>query len=227
MTKQIRQAAIKFYRSLNGKLTSQAVISSLKKEVCDVIFYNTPEGDTALQAYGLLEYSRTVKAFTFCNTVQMIFIDDNLQETDRLRALLHEVGHIKLGHIYIENAHQSDKATFETEANAFMYEVMSPTPIVSCSVAVISTILIIVSFVCGYNFNGIENTSDIFPANSQIQQLAEPTSQTYQVANPVYITRTGSKYHTKDCTHTKDKDCAEIGRAQADILFTPCSVCNP
>ena len=231
MENRIRRAAIKFYRSLNGNLTNLAVISTLKKDGYEVIFYNTPEGDAALEIYGLYDYSRTVRAFTLRNEMKIVFVDDALSATDKLKALLHEAGHIRLGHIGTGNMHLCDSADMEGEATAFVYEVMSPTLFVPRSLVAVSLLLIVLSFICGYNFTNENNEVPIAPALSQIQQAVQPTSESapkpYQVTTPVYITRTGSKYHKEECTYTKDKDCAEIDRTQAEILFSPCSACNP
>lgn len=224
MDKKIKRTAMRFYKSLKGKLTSQAVITALNTKGFDVIFYNTPEGDKALKAYGLYEYSQTVDAFTYCNKTKIVFIKENLSESDRLRTLLHEVGHIELGHLNIEYANQSDNRILEAESDAFMLEVMSPTRSATRTVIAISVLIIFLSFICGYNLHTPK--LEITPAvNAEVQQASKPTVQ--QVIDPVYITRTGSKYHRKDCASTKDKVCAEIDRTQADILFLPCSLCNP
>lgn len=180
MDKQIRRAAIKFYKSLDRKLTSQAVVSVLNKDGYDVIFFNTPEGDTALKAYGLFEYSKTTDAFTFCNKTKIVFVNEKLTEPDRLRVLLHEAGHIKLGHIDTDDVHQSDNPIMEAEANAFMLEVMSPTSFIPRPAVVVSALLVVLSFVCGYNLHE-PKTEPAAPAAVQVQQTAQP----YQITNPV------------------------------------------
>lgn len=206
MEKRIRRAAIKFYRSLNGKVANQTVITALGKEGYDVVFYNTPEGDDMLARYGLLKYAQTVKAFTYCSSVKIVFVDESVSANEKLMALLHEVGHIKLGHVGTGSMHLFDNVVLDAEADAFALEVMNPTPPASSLVVALSVFSILVSFGVGCH----------------LQQSID-----FNGDSIVYITSAGEKYHRKDCIFTKDKDCAGIDKAQADNIFLPCLVCNP
>lgn len=54
-----------------------------------------------------------------------------------------------------------------------------------------------------------------------------PGSAKQAKADPVYITRTGKKYHRADCQHLA-KGAAKMSRAQAQKEgYTACDTCNP
>ena len=61
------------------------------------------------------------------------------------------------------------------------------------------------------------------------------TSTTTTIEEIVYITKTGKKYHRKDCYTIKNKEVIEISKKEAiEIskkeaieLYDPCKICNP
>ena len=61
-------------------------------------------------------------------------------------------------------------------------------------------------------------------ANSEIQK--KQIEQTQKVAQTVFITRTGSKYHREGCRYLK-RSAIPINRADAEKNYSPCKVCRP
>ncbi|MFK7758661.1 MAG: thermonuclease family protein [Phycisphaerales bacterium] len=69
---------------------------------------------------------------------------------------------------------------------------------------------------------------------SEEQPSATPTQQGKEATNPeqtntdthVYVTQSGSKYHTKDCRHVKN---GAVSKALEEVQDShqPCKVCNP
>lgn len=211
MERKIIRAAIKFHRSLHGKPDSKNIIAALKKNGYEVVFYNTVDGDATVKAYGLQTLASARNAFTLCDTARIVFVSNNLSALEKRDALLHETGHILLGHIGNGISHLLDNRTSEAEADAFMLEVLHPTQ-TSPLIPVLALCLLISLLTNFTPTNDIKTTMPL-PAQSAEEM--------------VFITSTGTKYHTEGCIHTKDKDCAKIARHQADIIKSPCSLCNP
>ncbi|MEE0944919.1 MAG: ImmA/IrrE family metallo-endopeptidase [Clostridia bacterium] len=212
MERKIRRAAIKFNRSLHGRPDSKNIIAALKKNGYEVVFYNTTDGDAALKAYNLQSLASARNAFTISDAVKIVFVNNNLSASDKRDALLHESGHILLGHIGNGISHLLDNRINEAEADSFMLEVIHPTR--TSPLTIMLAVLLLISILVGYAlYKKTTSPVTFIPAQSSEEM--------------VYITSSGSKYHTEGCIHTKDKDCARIARAQADIIKNPCSVCNP
>lgn len=213
MDNRIRKTAIKFYKSLHGKPESARIIAALKKVGFEVVFFNTSDGDAIIKSYRLQELAASRDAFTCSGkSKQFVFINNNLSAIEKRNALLHETGHIMLGHVGSGEVCLLDNRVNEAEADAFMLEVLCPTRTYHLPLALIIGVL-----VCALAFNlPGKQSSDL--ASVSIPQISEEI---------VYITSTGSKYHTEGCIHTKDKNCAEIIRQQADKILSPCAICNP
>lgn len=68
------------------------------------------------------------------------------------------------------------------------------------------------------------------PKEPQPDPVKEPVEQQPQQpispADMVYITESGSKYHTKDCRHTSDSSIAKK-RSEVQKTHKPCKVCDP
>lgn len=210
MDNRIRKAAIKFNKSLRGKIESKKIIAALKKNGYEVIFYNTDEGDTAVQSYGLQSLAKSKPAFTYSANTKIVFIDNELSATDKRNALLHEAGHIMLGHVGNGTTHLLDSRMSEAEADAFMLEVLHPTR--TYYLPLLAVVIVLACFT--FNSHTVSDEQAVVPFNRAEEDI-------------VYITSTGAKYHTEGCIHTKDKDCAQIIRTQADKILLPCAICNP
>lgn len=212
MERKIRRAAVKAYRLLNGKPESERIIAALKKIDYEVVFYNTVDGDAVVKAYGFQSLAASKNAFVCCGSKKrFVFVDNNLSASEKKYALLHEMGHILLGHVGNSTAHLLDSQTNEVEANAFVCEILSPThtAYLPFAVAVLLILSIMVQGFIRYN-----KTTGVY-AHSQTEDTL------------VYITATGSKYHTKNCIYIVKTDYAAITASQARKIFSPCNVCNP
>ena len=213
MDKRIVQAANNFRRQLKNKPELKNIISLIEKKGYRVVFFNTNKGDVTVKAYNLEQQTMISRAFTYvCGNDRIVFIDNNAGSFEKLRAVLHEAGHIELGHFTQKDT--LDKQFMEAEAFSFMLEVLNPQKRYMFSLLAVSIAL--VCFIFGYAV-----CSTFTQQESNIQSDVTPK------IDYVYITRTGEKYHTQNCNYTKDKYCARIEREQANILFLPCGSCNP
>ncbi len=213
----VRRTAKKFIKSIKGSVDFVSVEEYLQKLGYKVIFFNTPVGDAELTRYNLQEKARKTKAFTYKGTAKIIFIDDNVPCEDKNYLLYHETGHILLGHLDYGRLSTKNKTLIDIEADAFVYEILSPS-----KTDTILMFLIILSMIFGIFVGSYICT----PVNT-----ASKTVTVSSVSNSnndwVYITPTGTKYHTDSCIYTKNKDCTRLNRADAGRIFQPCKVCNP
>lgn len=179
----------KFKRDLNGKVTTKAVTQYLQSIGYTVIFYQQGVENDFLLINNLVEYSKQVHAFTFCNdNCKIVFVDSAQSSDDVLCAILHEAAHILLGHMDC-NVTQN-KRYEEMQAEAFAYEVLRPansTITEVCIVVLLALLLFLLPFAVSY-------ITDNTTANAAV----------------VYITPTGDKYHRKNCIFTKDKNVLRL-----------------
>lgn len=89
-----------------------------------VVFFNTPDGDAEISRYMLEEKTR-LKAFTYASTAHIVFIDGNLHADDRLYLVLHELGHIVLGHIGDGRLATRNSVLIDIDADNFAHSVIN------------------------------------------------------------------------------------------------------
>ncbi len=118
-TKQIIKQAVKLRRKLKGKIDFVSIEEYLDSKGYKVIFYNTPVGDSQLERYHLVEKAQETKAFTYCSTAKIVFIDNDISPEDKTYALYHELGHIEVGHLDYKRMSTINKILMEIQADAF------------------------------------------------------------------------------------------------------------
>lgn len=195
------------YKKTRGKITILNVIEFLKTCGYDVVFFNTPEGDELLARYGIeLNGARSI---TYCGVTKVVFTDDTLHINDKLYALLHECGHIMLGHLEENQIHSIGKRITENEAEAFVYEVMHfhrrPKYIPALFAIVLSAILL---------FTGAYFAFPSSPEPEDSEQI-------------VYVTQEGGHYHRKSCLYATNYKTSTMNKSEAELTLLPCSFCNP
>lgn len=77
-----------------------------------------------------------------------------------------------------------------------------------------------------YNSASSEPSSAPPSAQTPSYTAPEEPSQPEVTASPVYVTRTGAKYHRGGCQYLRRSQIA-ITRADAEAQYSACSVCNP
>ncbi len=155
-------------------------------------------------------------AFTVhSNSTNLIFISERLTPDEKRLALIHEIGHVILGHL--QNPQSLPSVSAEHDANEFVHYILNPSLAFSLSILAgrhIRTILIIAAVIAGLSVLGwIVNY--------------EKTEQT--MYGDYYITESGNKYHIHDCSVIRNKQ--NIRRLTVDEYesgkYTPCKVCIP
>lgn len=98
----------------------------------DVFSYH--EGEQALAALHLTEYAQELSAFTIIDQANcVIFYRDELDYSDKLFTIAHEMGHIVLGHTYYGKLGKRNGRSVdvqEQEADIFAYELLAPSCVV-------------------------------------------------------------------------------------------------
>lgn len=236
---KIKRTAKKYIKA-NKKRDLDGAINFLKQSGYEVIFFNTPTGNELIKVYGLEWYKETKRAFTCYEekALKAVFVDETLHNSDKLNLLLHETGHIMLKHIGEGQNEHYDTVSAEVEADAFAYEVMNYTHNGRTALIVFS---LIASFISGLLIGDIPFAYPVavksdFHTTSYVQSTPRPTPRVYvnyndsadNIYNPVYVTPSGTKYHERDCRYVKNKtNIKELSLEEAQIEYTPCSVCNP
>lgn len=220
MDKKIHKAANKFIKAVKSKIDFEHVEEYANSIGYKIIFFNTPDGDTELMRFNKSKDEINDDALTYCGTAQIIFLNANVSSENKLYLLLHEIGHIVLGHIGDGKLFLRNKTLIDIEADAFVHAVLNPSKS-KVPLFVLSAIL------CFSLVMTIANPGDskVVPTDAQV-----PTSITYAQSTPndvVYVTPSGNKYHLPDCRYTKNKDCTTFTRSDAEKKYTPCSVCRP
>lgn len=121
----IEKCADEFLEECHNVVSVETAIDALKKQGYDVVFYNTDEGDEIAAFLGVTEILKRVRSVAFAGAVHIVFVDDKAHTQDKLVSLLHELGHIMLGHIGYGTANLLDKRIINMEAEAFTYKILT------------------------------------------------------------------------------------------------------
>lgn len=114
--------ARRIIKSLKGNISITGVVNFLGTLGYDVIFFNETDRAEFSRQYDLK--LNDTKAITYFGDTRIVFVDDELSGNDKLHLLLHECGHILLGHIDENQVHSIDKIKTENEAEVFVYSVL-------------------------------------------------------------------------------------------------------
>lgn len=211
-------------RALKKDVTFYQVKCHIESKGYSVVFLGTPQGDEIVKRYNL-EAHKDKKAFTYVNDViKVIFMRSDISEYQKLQCLLHEVGHIELGHLDVSSLDIDDENA-EMQAEAFTYEVLYGKRSAVVPVVISVTLaLLFISVLINCHLYGKFNTS-YAPDKSEKTSVINTVQET-QADYYVYITPTGSKYHTADCSYLRGNGI-KVKLSEIEDKYTPCSVCNP
>ena len=237
MNKEIK-AAKRFAKTfLKGNVNFEAVSNYINKIGYTINFYNPSEVNILIEKYKLSDFSKTVHAFTVkAKEAKMVFIDRSMSAENKLRALLHETGHIVLGHMDISST-IADKRLHDMQAETFAYAVLTykkDYKILCSTICLVLTSAIAATL--GYNLHPdtVQKPKQYsVPVANNITQSEDITETQAPMINEnnaelVYVTKTGTRYHKPDCRYVKNNSTATAIQAEkAHKSYTPCKVCNP
>ena len=176
--------------------------------------FNDEDVSAIIENLKLDELISERKGFTYVDSnYRMVFVHEDLSDSEKLSVLLHEEGHISCGHIE-ENTYIGRDVQQEVEANEFVYYLQNPRISEKCNflikrnkllVSVISIILVVI-VICFCCF-----------------------AREKQLYADFVITDTGNKYHKAECIHVKNKK--NINRLTVEQFETgeyeACGTCLP
>ena len=128
MHKNIRKKTFAFiHKHRLTVIDFKSVRSAAKAEGYTLVEFNhlcnDKDVNVLAEALHLQEYVRTAKGFTYAdNNYRIIFLHEDLSDTEKSLVLLHELGHIVLGHLSSNNIIGNDVVQ-EYEANEFSHYV--------------------------------------------------------------------------------------------------------
>ena len=207
-------------KQLRGEITFETLTEYISHFGFSVILFN--DYDEALTCHDVADYAVGKPAFTYTQDTNIIFIRETLHANDKVILLLHEIGHIVLGHMKGNHLRVADAIETEYQADTFAHLVLRPkslpTFLLPLGICVLSALLFVS---LSYNFILSNKQNAIQTANYSISTgvYSEPDTEY------VYITQTGSKYHTKECKYASNSLRLELEEAKK--LYTPCKHCNP
>lgn len=212
-------------RSLRGKRLNYVNVENiLNKLGYSIVLFNTPKGDVEIARYNLNNERSTLKAFTYSKTAKIVFVDGTLHSDDILYLLLHELGHICLGHIGDGKLATRNKILIDIEADNFAYSVIKGRHTGAENI-LLATIILSVSIIFGaYIMTTVPKEVQTIAIETQ---TPAPTETVALSSDMVYVTPAGRKFHKVGCFHVKGEELTEIPRTQAIKHYAPCSVCNP
>ena len=191
----------------------------------NVILFNTAIGDEKLIECKCMDEAKKYRAFTHFGLAKIIFIDGRQSPEDRCYLLLHEIGHILLGHIGDGKRYSRNSILIDVEANAFVNAVLEHKKISVLSV-LYAAVVLAVGIAIGISIPiDLDIRTITVPASTSNEMYDSGTSDNQ--SEIVYVTRVGTKFHRADCVYTKDKDCIAMSRAEAVQSYAPCKICKP
>lgn len=181
------------------------------------MFIGSKSADEFIAKYHLEEHLQK-RAFTYVKDIKLIFLQQTLSDYERIRCLLHEIGHIKLGHIE-KNGYELDNMTSETEAEIFAHEVLfhrfDYTP---ASFFIIGALLLLLALVTVYY--------RAYPERPSETEVISTEAEIKDQMITVYISPSGTHFHTEECMYA-DNNSIPVELKYVENNYLPCSLCQP
>ena len=232
----IEREAIKFAKNFIGEFTFTELKSYVEKHIhYKVLFFDTDLAKKELFRLNM-KIPKTEKGLAVNGgTSKMVFLKSNMSEDEKIQCLLHEIGHIILGHLDIPSR-ELNRGKSEQDAELFAYIVLANVkrrsktsfkiPFFLLAVVVLVESVIIASNLFknrqNYDLNNVVAASSYSDTSNVVSVDNTLSEEVY------YVTTTGKKYHEADCRYVKGKsNIIALSPEQEMSNYSPCSVCNP
>lgn len=221
--RQLKKIAKQYAARLPDGLSYHAVKYDFEHRGWRFVLFNTDNGDRLLGQISsdLLQYAKTTDGFVYKGTTaQYVGIDANLSDEQRLLTMIHEAGHIELGHKL--NLEYDAQAEAEAERFVAYVQKYKPSPwrrhgkgIIICACCLAA---LLVGGTIYFAVHSLQQPDNPVSAPA-IQPGEDPT---------VYYTSSGEKYHKEGCPIIKYKtNVTAVKLSEAIKEFKPCEFCFP
>lgn len=214
--KNIIKQAKRFNKKAGGIPTFEKAKKFIEEKGYAVILFD--KSCDEIKIYSLQDIAAKRDAFIYSDNVRIVFIKKSLDEYTKLTHLLHEIGHIVLGHLDNEVLRAETK---EHEANAFAYYAFQGLPKMALSTKVLIAtlaVLLCASLIC----NAILLRKTYYQTKPT---FAVSDQNSNNEVNSFYVTPSGAKYHTKECQYAATG--SPVTKEYAASNYTPCGICKP
>lgn len=179
--------------------------------------FNDKDVETIIQNLGLNETVLRSRGFTYAdNNYRLVFINEDLNDDEKLYVLSHELGHIVCEH-FTGGPIIGRDVKEEHEANEFSHYLLKQGSLRKLRFAIVKRKRIVMVF-----------ASVLFVILALIVAgLVVNKEKSYY--GDFYITTTGNKYHQAECIHVKNKNNIErLTKEQFESgEYEPCGTCLP
>ena len=179
--------------------------------------YNENDVETVIQTLNLRENITKARGFTYVSTdYRLIFINENLNDEEKLIVLAHELGHIVCEHISTSHIIGNDVKE-EYEANEFAHYLLKQGKfrkvknIMAAHRKILIVSIIVLCLIAGLS------TAYLIVQNKNLY------------TDDLYVTTTGNCYHKKECIFVKNKtNIQKVTKAEFENgTYSPCDICLP
>lgn len=222
MTNEIEKVVNKFINENKLTIIDYAHLKNVVNKLgYTVIEYNVSLNDndvwTVINNLSLEDAVLQHNGFTVSNeSYRLVFINEELNENEKLLVLAHEAGHIVCGHLEKKPV-LGESVKDEYEANEFSHYLLTPNLLCKAKRFALRHKKTVIS-ICIFIIVIIIASVAFFATKKQQSYYGE-----------YYITDTGNRYHKKDCIFVKNKTNAKrfTKDEAASGEYSPCEICLP
>ena len=223
--RQLKKIARQYAARLPDGLSYHAVKYDFEHHGWRFVLFNTENGDRLIAELSadLLEYAKEQGGFVYAGTTaRYVGVAANLTGEDRVNAMVHEAGHIELGHkldLEYDPVAEAESRRFVTYVRnykpLFWRRHLKKIVVCACCLAAL-----LVGGGIYYAAHSLQQPNDVTPVSAPAPSTEEDPL--------VYYTSSGEKYHKKGCPIIKYKtNVTETRLSEAVRRLEPCSFCFP
>lgn len=207
-----REAARVLRELKSGSISLEGLEAALRRDGYRIMPYNPAK--TAVQALaaelGVEDIVSREQSVTFRQgDIRLVLLTDRLDNEEKRLVLAHELGHVRMHHMEGTSA---DSPVEEYEANEFAHYLLNPSWMLrlECTVRAHAR-----AFLAGLAMVVLLTGGTLLYAYKRQQA---------SYFGEYYVTRTGTKYHMRDCAAVQGRELRRLRVDEAE-RYAPCSIC--
>ncbi len=214
---KINREASRLSKFIKGELDYQSLCKYASLYGFNVAIVE-PEDDI-VRRFGLSKDIKKRKSFVYCSSARFIFIRRTDSPETYAPLLLHEIGHIVLGHADEAYMECHNSYILESEVTQFIEAVHHRCAIIKkipqiITISIAAIVVLISSAIVSIIIREYQN--DVNELKREIIN---------NDGSFVYITPSGERYHRATCAYAEEG--IMITKEEAAKLYTPCKICKP